>query len=205
MKSKMYCTLVFLGGLFSIVLFSMTVLGISPGEKKQVEIFGVSTLSGLRTVCPIVRLNFDGGNRVGSLTENDLQTQVELALRTAGIRVATQTEAENDIEIGFLSILVYGMQVEDLPLYVFYVNAVLEQIVHLLRDSNIRTCSAAWPHKAGVPLIVVGSLRVTQSVREEVANALNNFTNDYLAANAKETKLETPKKRLEDFRTKKKP
>ena len=70
------------------------------------------TLRGLSEIIPIAGLVKSENEKFLSLTEGDLQTQVELALRTAGIKVAT----------GSSPVLAVQVQVtrprEEIPLFI---------------------------------------------------------------------------------------
>ena len=199
MKTKKYWVLgavVICFGMFWVV----SVLGISKNEKKQLEKFGVSTLHDLKTIYPVALIVVQGGDKlvadqIGSLTRTEIQTQVELALRKAGIKVYY-----GDIAVQ-LFIYVEAHKIDfptskgSKPLYAFKVSTELHQQVILSRDPKIRTKVKTWPAHpfvVGRGIQFASSETVGQWIKQDVAKQMDVFCNDYLAANPKEPEKKRP-------------
>ena len=186
-----------------VAFLSMTVFGISLQEKGQLKRFGISTLHGLKGVCPIVLLFTDEETKLQWVSEYSLQGQVELELRKAGITVS---EAAESFEGQFSSegqffVVVHVTKLNDLPLYHIIFTARLSQIVVLARNPKIRTFAPTWsttlePESQGG---IVSADLLDRAIKEMVGKTTTNFINDYLAANPKKQTVEEPKKPI-DFR-----
>lgn len=187
MKAKKY-TLLFLLIVLSIAFFTARVTGISDDEKEQINIFGVSTLKGLTSIRPVVILN----NKAKSLelSEDDLQIQVELALRRAGVKVTERTAiGEQRINSGTLVVLVLAndpLVVQDTDIYSLNLTVELFQDVTLVRNPNIMTQARTWPFNPMASPMLVGKHLLNEAVKEQTERKVNLFLNDYLAVNAKE-------------------
>src|ERR1700676_3342064 len=112
-------------------------------------------------------------SRIG-LDRETIQTDVELKLRLAGMRVLTK--AESDSAPGRPRLLVSvaatadGLAVD--------MSVTLFQDVRLVRDSTISVVeSATWEEEA------IGSLPNAQKVRQGIKDLTDRFLNDWLSAN----------------------
>ena len=146
---------------------------------------GKNSLRGLKGVFVLVETITGDAQRQG-LTEGQLQTDAELRLRKANIRVASQAEATqsgNSDNIGILVINVGTMQVRD-SLYVTYISVDLRQSVRLVRDNSIIVETAATYQTAAL-FGTVSSNNLRETVRNEVNDKIDRFMNDYLAVNQK--------------------
>jgi len=190
MKAKKYGLLALLVA-FCSALLSVTVSGFSFEEKLQLKRYGVSTLKGLKGVCPKVNLFPREGVNLPLVTENTLQTAVELELRKAGIKVLTDT---NDFDVGLFAMTITIDKVKGLPLYNVGATVSLSQYAGLLRNSEILTYSSVWPLFPTPISYCAGEAVLEQLLNDIVTNQSKKFCNDYLAANLKETK-----NRLEDL------
>lgn len=206
MKTKKYWFLVVVIICFGLLL-SVKVLGISSNEEEQLEKFGVSTLHGLKGICPVISIatsvemegdtatSGDGKKEetdyLGSLTRKQMETQVELALRRKGIK-----KFGSVTDFGLLIIYIEVNKIEftksvivPCPLYVVKVSIELHQLVSLSRDPQIRTRAKTWP---ALPIVEGRGIRFTtrelmgKHIKEDIARQMEVFCNDYLAANPKE-------------------
>jgi len=183
------------------VFWEVSVSGISRNEKEQLEKFGVSTLHGLKTIYPVALIVVLGGDKVvvdqiGSLTRTEIETQVELALRKAGIKVYY-----GDIAVQlFVYVEAHKMMFPtsdagSQALYAFKVSTELHQQVILSRDPKIRTKVKTWP---ATPFVVGRGIEFAsletlgQCIKQDVAKLMDVFCNDYLAANPKEPEKKIP-------------
>ena len=116
------------------------------------------------------------------LTRSTLQTDVEVKLRQAGIRVLT--EAERAVAPGspFLYLRVATMKSDGVGLYAVDIDLELNQEVRLTRNPAITSLARTW--SAGGWVGIIGSRNLSR-VRDTVRDAVDQFLNDYLAANPK--------------------
>ncbi len=189
MKAKKYWILA-ISVVCCVTLLSASLLAISIPEELQIKEHGISTLSGLRGICVHINLsvliaNEDAGNhRLPFLTRDDLHTQVEIALRKAGIKVISSYRGPDD---GFFVVVVRAMkESKDGPLYALKIQSALSQRVALLRNRKIKTIAATWPYTRTCMFGMTSSLMVERTIKDIVARQVNEFINDYLAANPKE-------------------
>jgi len=210
MKAKKYWIIVSIIPCLAAI-FSMKVLGLSFAEKTQLEKYGVSTLSGLEEIYAKTVLAINGEkqkDKFDVLTEVELQTQVELALRKVGIKVV-EPPLEIDSDIPSLMVLVqvikdpyseyaYGLlsaisslsntdisEVNRESVYAFTVSTALYQKVKLLRNPEIATTAQTWPSGwfSYRGLILARKDTLAQSIKNQITFQMNEFCNDYLAAN----------------------
>jgi hypothetical protein len=119
------------------------------------------------------------------IIDADLEAEVEIRLKKAGIKVLEQREASALLGQPFLYIQVGGTKVVDLPMYVISLNGALSQKVTLDRDSTIR-CSANTWSVSGVTAAAAQSLN--QKIKSALAVLADQFIKDYLSANPKPQK-----------------
>jgi hypothetical protein len=136
------------------------------------------SLRGLKGLEVVVEVIEPQAERLG-LTRAQVQTDVELRLRKAGIRVLTEEEAERQGST-YLYINITASEARDVPgLYSYLIDLSFRQRVILERDQSIRTIAATW-NIASKGVVGANKLR---NLREIVADYIDEFINDYLAAN----------------------
>jgi hypothetical protein len=106
------------------------------------------------------------------LNASTLQTDVELKLRQAGIRVEETT--------AYLYVRVTTLKRE--AMYAYSMTANLSQHVVLVRDPAISANAVTWNALGGIGM--VGSARLSV-IRDYVRDVVDEFVNAYLAANPK--------------------
>ncbi len=185
MNTKKYLALA--GMVICCVAFlAVRVPGLSTPEQEQIRVFGKSTLDGLKGVAPSVKLIVpEKYRRSIKLTESQLQAQVTSALQNAGIRILEPTGSASPVELLFVTVSVSKVSAER-PIYFFKAETELWQEVELVRDRRIRTITRTWPLRPQSRLIVAGSMKVEQAVKDIISGQMSNFVNDYLSANPKQ-------------------
>ncbi|MGE0823746.1 MAG: hypothetical protein AB7G75_03350 [Candidatus Binatia bacterium] len=118
------------------------------------------------------------------LTQSLIRTDVELALRQAGIHVLSQEESVSEPGSPYLYINLNTVKSEVLYAFTSYLYSLqvsFRQEVTLTRDPQIRVSAATW--QSGV----LGSISASnlQNLRKTIRDSLDQFINDYLAANPK--------------------
>ncbi len=171
------------------VFWAVMVSGISNSEKVQIELFEVSTLYKLKAVEPIVIIEAEEAKLIGA-NKDSLQTEVELMLRKAGIKIDSggDKSVEERVEIGRLTISVDVREVEFVPIYCISVLVELRQYVMLLRhtETTISTRAVTWPLVSKPSVTFAGkkaAVQIRQAVSASLIRQMNEFINDYFAAN----------------------
>jgi hypothetical protein len=171
---------------FFVMFLSVMVLGVSSGEMSQLALHRCSTLQGLKVSCAVLPITISEKVSLPPdfqlVTQSQLQTQVELALRTAGIPIISKrTDDKSQPLIVSVSIL----QATETT-YAIWINVALYQRVQLVRDNKIATDAQTWPYTAlgdsGWGLRVAGRNKLNETIREGIADKMSAFCNDYLAA-----------------------
>jgi putative peptidoglycan binding protein len=138
-----------------------------------------ATLRGLSGVAVIVESMDPEAERDG-LMKSQVQTEVELRLRQAGIRVLSREDRLTTPGKPFLYINIHASKRSDINLYAYYVTVELNQSAWLDRDPAIDVPAATtWSISGGGS---VGGQRL-RSVREDVLDYVDRFINAYLAEN----------------------
>ncbi len=178
------------------VFWAVRVSGISKCEQAQLELFEVSTLYKLKAVEPIVMIEAEEAKLIG-VNKDSLQTEVELMLRKAGIKIDSERDKsiEERVEIGRLTIGVDVREMESVPIYFISVLVGLRQYVTLLRytETTIPTRAVTWPLVSKPDVTLAGKeagVQIRQGVSAALTRQMNNFCNDYLAANPKDEQKE---------------
>ncbi len=119
------------------------------------------------------------------LHKSSIQTDVELKLRMAGIKVLTKEESLKEPGMPILSVLVASIQKEFRYAfrYAFVVRVQLVQNVFLARDPKI-FCLGATTWRNDLKIGTVGADNV-RDIRNIVKDEVDVFINDYLEMNPK--------------------
>lgn len=134
------------------------------------------TLRGLSGVGVVIEDLSSNATRAG-LTTAQLQTDVELRLRKAGVRVLTASERKETPGGPFLAVIVTAR--EKLGLYGYSVEVHFLQRVYLERNFTDALAITWAVDSTGT----VGADRFRQGIRESVGDHIDKFLNAYLAVN----------------------
>jgi hypothetical protein len=111
------------------------------------------------------------------LSEQSIQTDVELKLRMAGITVVTEVES---LKAPGMPVLYVFVQTKlSGGLYAFSITVSLEQGVLLARDTSVFILTSTWSASS---IGAVGKSNLSQ-VRGSVGDAADQFLNAYLSVN----------------------
>jgi len=186
MKAKKYWIYVMVGLIFCSVLYQTTkVLGYGESnvleEHKQQK---RSTLRGLHGVALFVMGPGVEIEKYG-LTESQIRTDVELKLRQSGVKVLSSKERYEMPGSPLFGIFALVHKWPDSDVFSVHVYAKFTQEVVLERNRSILCNATTWET---FPVGAVFSSGELQDVRRMVKDHVEEFSNDYLAANLKETK-----------------
>jgi hypothetical protein len=141
------------------------------------------SLIGIKSLSVLVeKLSPDAESR--GLSRNTLKTDVELRLRRTGVRISSAQDhrlTADDPEL-YLNVNVLCSHQASLPLCADNVSLQLRQRVTPLRDQTNETDASTWDAST---VGILGETNLVSGVREAVADLIDHFLNDYLAANPK--------------------
>jgi hypothetical protein len=157
-----------------VLLLSVTV-SVMGGDEKS--------LRGLQGLEVSVEELSDEVERAG-LHKTDIQTDIELKLRLAGINVLTKEESLRLPGYPFLYVNVsvqlnHGSATSELASYAL--NCELHQYVTLARDLSISTDASTWD-RGRVGLVGTNNLK---KIRDDLRDLIDKFVNAYLSVNPK--------------------
>ncbi len=130
---------------------------------------------------PGVYLAIDERIEEGSLTKEQIQTDIELKLRMAGIKVLSHEEFLKAAGRPFLYINTHIIKHETGKFYIFYTQVELYQGVYLVRKPKVETIGVVtWSTRH-----VLGLTYNLDDIRARVKDQVDSFINAYLSVNPK--------------------
>jgi len=155
-----------------VILFlsSITQEQVSPDKK---------TLRGIKAMAVLVE-NLRQDIEKDGLKKSSIQTDVELKLRLAGIKVLTKEEGIKPAS-PYLYIQVSSVKYEDL-MYSYSISVDFCQYVYLYRDTDIHFYATTW----SIANIGFFGVNRVKEIRDGIKDQVDKFINDYLAVNPKE-------------------
>jgi hypothetical protein len=166
----------------SLILFFVNVPAFADDELDT--IYSKGTLRGLQGVYVVIKVQDLSATTIQQhgLTKEQLQTDTEINLRAAGIKVIpTQDELLKEPGNPLLYVYVVTRYEPGLKGFVIHCQVELRQLVQLERAPTLFDVSATWS-KAGMTLIGEES---AQNIRGFVKDLVDKFINAYLTANPK--------------------
>jgi hypothetical protein len=163
--------------------FTLTLLLLSlgapawPGDEGP---WARSSLKGVTAISVTVGDLASDAERDG-LHKDQLQTDVELRLRQAGIKIVASTVPPDAISLANLVLMVDTLKLPQPPLYAVATTLTFRQLVNLVRDPGGVALAATWD-TGNLSLRSAGRLR---SVRQTVSDLVDKFINAYLEQNPK--------------------
>ena len=179
-------------GLISFVgISAVMVLAVTPSERKQLTDFKVSTLKGLSGVAVTVKIARDNDLTLSLLKEEDLQHEIEFLLQKEGIEILRPTP-----EVGIYVVIVkVAGGGPDNPNLAINIQSSLLQIVHLSRDSSIKTEAQTWPSPSQSRFGFVSLAMARSVIIRSVKDQAKEFAEDFRAANPKTSTAENAEKK----------
>jgi hypothetical protein len=167
-----------------IVVLAFLTHGSSIYSITPIKEMAVQSLEGLSAIYVVVEhLNPEIEGK-GGLTSGQIQTDIELKLRMAGIKIASTSGASEIPGMPFLYVKVstMSMSLYKMPeLYACNINISLNQWVYLSRDLSISAIASTWERQF---FGTVGISRIG-SIRDVIKDKVDIFINDYLSVNPK--------------------
>lgn len=135
--------------------------------------FELQTLKGLGEVSVLVESVDPKAVDIG-LSIDQLKADVELRLRQSRIKVTDNARS-------WVYVRLSTLKMNEEPAWVFHIRLELDQAVHLDRN-NLSAVAATW-ETGGIA--IVDENRFVDTVRLNLRDDVDQFVNDYLAANPK--------------------
>jgi hypothetical protein len=157
---------------FTFALMAFLLLGPSVPAWPAVRPAERASLNGITAIWVVVEDMNPEAERDG-LTKAQLQTDVELRLRKAGIRVASSQEEGK----GSVLYLYVNTTKHSSGLYAYNTDHKFGQRVILARNQNLALFAMTWSALGKLGLVGAKWLR---DVRDDVADCVDQFINDYL-------------------------
>ena len=132
------------------------------------------TLKGIKTVLVDVRGVHEEAIRYG-ITKSSIQTDVELKLRRAGIKVSADAGMILSLRVELIKVYPGDAWIYDIELE-FY------QRVQLERDPEVRATVPTWSSAGDLGVVTASQ---TQLLRDAIKDQIDVFLNAYLSANPK--------------------
>ena len=161
---------------FILTLVGLLLLGIavpawpvdSPEER--------ATLKGIKAIVVAVDVNPEAEPH--GLSKDQIQTDVELRLRKAGIKVVSLLSEGGS---SFLSVAVAMVKSSDGSVYAYSIQLAFNQLTVLMRDPRVPAVATTWSTSY---VGLAGFYRVRE-VRNILADQVDRFINAYLEQNPK--------------------
>ncbi|HEX3034295.1 MAG TPA: hypothetical protein VHT73_04060 [Thermodesulfobacteriota bacterium] len=148
-------------------------------ERKPTNQDPLLPLRGIQGVYVVVEgINIPGEPE---LTQTQVKTDVEMRLRSKGIRVLTRKEALGTLGNPFLYVKVQTMEAFGASLYLYSVEVELRQWASLLQNSDVLTYVPTWSTEV---MGMTGSANVERVVQDAVMGSIDRFAEAYLNANS---------------------
>jgi hypothetical protein len=147
----------------------------------------LKSLVGLKGVYILI-VGLGPENEYFGLTEQQLQTDVELQLRRNGIKVLSRHEWTETPGLPYLYVNLNAVRHPATERWVSYnISVELQQAVSLVRDPSIKIFAAPTWSKGSIGIAYFDIF--IETIRDYVRDYVNEFCNDYLVANP----IESPK------------
>ena len=159
--------------LFFTFIFSSRLVAFDEAKNRE-------SLRGVKAIAVVIRIE-NQGERYG-LTEHEVQQDIELKLRMAGIEVLDKSEVATKPYLPGLVFIITPYDRQDSNgIIAFHMSLAVEQPVSLIRDNSVTLYAETW--ETGY----VGMVGQTnfRNLRDDIKNLTDNFVNAYLSVNLK--------------------
>ena len=154
-------------------LFAIAVVVVCVGYCPAQMSLGRESLKGITAVRVVVE-DFSSVLIAAGLNKDQIQQDVELRLRKAGVKVVSQ---DTD-SAPFIDLVIGGVNVSRTNATAYAMTLALYQSVLLQRDPSIKLTAQTWSSS-----LAVGYFVNVPQVRNSVGDVVDAFINDYLSQN----------------------
>ena len=160
-----------------LVIVGCQAFCIAGNELERASLFGITQVY-------VLIEGLDAEAKHGGLNKTRLQTDVEVELRKAGIRLITRNELSNTPRLPYLYVSITVVKGRgQSSLYTYSVSLELMQRVYLAGNaSKTESIGATW---SNVVTGFVAGQPLDDQVRKYLRDLVSEFINDYLAVNPK--------------------
>jgi hypothetical protein len=141
----------------------------------------IQSLVGVKGICVLIN-NLPNRAKSTGLTEEQLQTDVELKLRQAGIKVNSWEEYHASEDMAYVFVNITTASHNDSPTIVSRICVNFTQRVRLLRSPFTTVLASTWEKSR---LCMPAKKEFPEEARKQVKNRMDYFIRDYLKANPK--------------------
>jgi hypothetical protein len=154
-------------------LLATAVVLVCTGSSVAQMSLGKESLKGLSAVRVIVE-DFSAQIVDAGLHNDQIQQDVELRLRKAGIKVVSQDTSSAP----FINVVIGGVKVPRTNGTAYAMTLTLSQYVILERDPSIRVSAETWSASLAVGYVINAT-----EIRNQLGDVVDSFINDYLSQN----------------------
>jgi len=137
------------------------------------------TLRGVKAIYVLIEMSPELQDIV--ISKRMLQTDAELKLRLAGIKVSSEKECLGDVNCARLYLNINGGFIDE-NIFIFNISTEIGQGVFLIRDNKILAVAETWSVST---VGYSGSLKRQTFIKETCKNQVDQFINAYLSVNPK--------------------
>lgn len=142
-----------------------------------------AALRGLEGVGVVIE-NVGEEARDAGLRQEAIRNDVELRLRSAGIPILEPARRFEVSGAPYLYVNVNAIGLEEIDHFVYNIEVALNEYVNLVRHPGMQLTAASWKVPDVLGVIHEDDLR---DLREDIKDFVDQFANDYLAANSAPT------------------
>lgn len=163
------------------ILSCLTVLLFTSVIQGQELTLEQKPLRGLPGLHVIVEKTSNSSAETRGITKSQLQTDVELRLRKAGIRVLTEREwlLNSRTPALYVNLNIFALDRIAEGYYAYSINLEVKQVVYLKTSPAVETLAATWDKG----LAGAAGSKGLDDVRSGLGDLVDYLINDYLAAN----------------------
>lgn len=161
-----------------VMVFSLA--GMSSSVFARDDEYSRKTLKGLNGVF-LQGIFMDKDSESAGIEQKQIQSDVELKLKLAGIKVLTKEEHSKDKEPTSLAISINTYKYSQ-DVLIYYISIELSQVVYLMRDPNIMAIDETW----SVDRFGNTSMKYAETnIRANIKDGIDRFIYAYLSVNPK--------------------
>lgn len=144
--------------------------------------FGIINLVAVKGIHVVIENLHDDAKSAG-LTREQLQTDVELKLRHAGIKINSFDEMSESYDKTKIYVTINTFSSDDSPGIIYHVSVRFRQLVLILRSPHHgMVCGTTW---SAAEMCLVAKSKFPETARQVAKEQMDEFIKDYFKANPK--------------------